>query len=201
MNPLTITSASLSSTNPNGVLVDRHDPGDGGRDGDDHGHGDRRRRHHGDRIVHGHGRAPTAGRPTPTINFRPFASPVSATAQEAPGTQITLAGTSGYPDTTMPSTLSYSLVSQPAHGTITNFDASTGTFTYTPDKNYLGTDSFQYEVNATGPADDPGDHDQQPGHRHDHGRGRQHRGGVADRPRPGDPAAAQAARRDQLRSS
>jgi cyclophilin family peptidyl-prolyl cis-trans isomerase len=154
VNPLTITSATLSSTNPNGVLlidttqamagetstitVTAHDA-DGTTATESF-----------TVTVGAYGGPDTATSP-PSINFRPFASPVTAAAQSGVPTQITLAGTSGYPISSLPSTLSYSLVSQPAHGTVTNFDASTGTFTYTPAKNYIGTDTFQYEVNATGP--------------------------------------------------
>jgi cyclophilin family peptidyl-prolyl cis-trans isomerase len=157
-NPLTITSTTLSATNPNGVLiidttqakqgetstitVTAHDA-DGTTTAESF-----------TATVGAYGGPDTAAVP-PTINFRPFASPVTAIAQQGVGTQITLAGTSGFPITTTPSTLSYSLVSQPAHGTVSNFNASTGSFSYTADKNYLGTDTFQYEVNATGPQSTP----------------------------------------------
>jgi hypothetical protein len=42
-------------------------------------------------------------------------------------------------------------VSQPSHGTITDFNASTGALTYTPQNNFLGADTFQYKVSSTGP--------------------------------------------------
>jgi cyclophilin family peptidyl-prolyl cis-trans isomerase len=93
--------------------------------------------------------------PTVPINFVPFANDVSSnTAVNSPVT-IQLSGQSGYPDTTTPGTLSFKLLSQPAHGTISQFNASTGSLLYTPNKNYFGPDSFQYQVNSTGPKTSP----------------------------------------------
>jgi hypothetical protein len=66
-------------------------------------------------------------------------------------TPIQLDGASGYPDSSTPSTLTYSILSQPAHGTITDFNPSTGTLTYTPDPGFGGLDSISYSVTATGP--------------------------------------------------
>lgn len=43
-------------------------------------------------------------------------------------------------------TIIFSIVSQPSHGTITNFDESTGTLTYTPDKKFLGLDEFTFQA-------------------------------------------------------
>src|SRR5699024_9544094 len=43
--------------------------------------------------------------------------------------------------------LSYSIVSQPGHGSVTITNASTGAFTYTPDNNFSGSDSFTFRVN------------------------------------------------------
>jgi len=34
--------------------------------------------------------------------------------------------------------------SQPSHGTLTNFDDADGGFTYTPDPDFVGTDTFTY---------------------------------------------------------
>ena len=64
---------------------------------------------------------------------------------------VQLSGQNTYPDTSVKVPLTYSLVSDPSHGTVTDFNASTGTFTYTPDPGYVGTDTFQYEVTAYGP--------------------------------------------------
>jgi hypothetical protein len=42
--------------------------------------------------------------------------------------------------------LSYRIVTQPAHGTISGFNATTGDLTYVPNPNYNGSDAFTYEV-------------------------------------------------------
>lgn len=42
--------------------------------------------------------------------------------------------------------ITFILVSNPAHGTINNFDSSTGAYSYTPEANYNGTDQFTYKV-------------------------------------------------------
>jgi VCBS repeat-containing protein len=44
-------------------------------------------------------------------------------------------------------TLSYSIVSNPVHGTLTRFNAATGNATYTPSTNYNGSDSFTFKAN------------------------------------------------------
>lgn len=92
---------------------------------------------------------------TVPINFVPFASAVSSSTQINTAASIQLAGKSGFPDATAPGTLTYKLVSQPAHGTISGFNASTGTLTYTPNTNYFGPDTFQYQVLASGPQSGP----------------------------------------------
>jgi hypothetical protein len=96
-----------------------------------------------------------SGPSSPVINFVPFASPVSAsTTVNAPVT-VQLAGKSGYPDATNPGTLTYELTSQPANGTISQFNATTGTLVYTPNKNFAGPDTFQYKVIGSGPQSAP----------------------------------------------
>jgi cyclophilin family peptidyl-prolyl cis-trans isomerase len=87
----------------------------------------------------------------PFINFRPFANPVTATAAQSQTASITLNGKSGYPNTSATSVLTYALVSQPAHGTITNFNPTTGTLNYTPSPGFTGTDTFSYQVTAAPP--------------------------------------------------
>jgi hypothetical protein len=68
---------------------------------------------------------------------------------------VQLNGQSGYPNSATPSTLTYALLSQPTHGTVSNFNASNGTFSYTPDAGFLGTDHLTYQVTATGPQTTP----------------------------------------------
>ena len=156
-NPLTITSATLAAegTNPNGTLLLDTTQAKQGETS----------------TITVTATEPSSGTTTaesfvvtvgayggpadPTINFRPFANATTGTVAQNGSGQVQLNGQSGYPDTTMPGTLTYALLSQPTHGTVSNFNASTGTFTYTPDKGFLGSDSLQYQVTATGPQTTP----------------------------------------------
>lgn len=45
-----------------------------------------------------------------------------------------------------PDELTFQPASQPANGTVTNWDPATGTFTYTPNPDFFGTDTFLYTV-------------------------------------------------------
>ncbi|MGO9471390.1 MAG: peptidylprolyl isomerase [Isosphaeraceae bacterium] len=155
VNPLKITSASLSSTSPDGVVildttqakpgematitVKATDPVDGTTTSQSFD------------VLVGPYIGPTTSSTIGNVNFKPYASPVAAAAYDNVANQIQLSGQSTYPDTTVPAPLSYDLISQPSHGTISNFNAATGTLTYTPDPGYLGADTFQYVVTATGP--------------------------------------------------
>jgi hypothetical protein len=85
-----------------------------------------------------------AGPADPTINFKPLAQSFTATS-----TTIQLAGSLALPQSTNPGTLSYSIVDQPEHGTITNFNATTGTLNYVPQPGYSGPVTFTYETTAT----------------------------------------------------
>jgi cyclophilin family peptidyl-prolyl cis-trans isomerase len=154
-HPVTITSASLASTNPNGVLlidttqakagetatitVTATDPTNG--------------------TVSRQSFVVTVGAyggPTdPRINFRPFANSSTPIVPTDTATTIQLQGKSGYPDSTHPGSLNYSLLTQPTHGSVSNFNASNGTFTYTPATGFNGLDSLTYQVTATGPQATP----------------------------------------------
>jgi len=151
LNPLTISSTSLSSTNPNGTVI--IDTTQAVQDmtstitvtATDTANGTKTSQSFLVTV------GPYGGPTDPTINFRPYAnSSVAAVTPDTP-TTVQLDGASGYPDSTTPSTLTYSLLSQPAHGTITNFNPSTGALTYSPDPGFSGIDSLQYQVTATGP--------------------------------------------------
>ncbi|MGH8427479.1 MAG: Ig-like domain-containing protein [Gammaproteobacteria bacterium] len=43
--------------------------------------------------------------------------------------------------------LTFSIVDKPGHGNVTINDSSTGAYTYTPNKNYSGSDSFTFKAN------------------------------------------------------
>ena len=94
---------------------------------------------------------PTTSNLIQTINFKPLANPTTAATSADTATAVTLNGAGTFPVSGVAQDLSYSLVSQPAHGTVTNFNASTGTLTYTPDPGYTGSDTFQYDVTSSGP--------------------------------------------------
>jgi cyclophilin family peptidyl-prolyl cis-trans isomerase len=151
VNPVVMSSLSLSTENPNGVaLIDttQAKPGETATfqvTATDSTGGTTTRTF---TVTVG----PYAGPTDPAIDFQPFADSASASLAEGSSTTITLQGQAGYPDTSQPGTLTYSLVSQPSHGTISDFNASTGTFVYTPQPGYSGSDSIQYKVSDDGPA-------------------------------------------------
>ncbi len=154
-NPLTLTSASLSSTNPNGTLI--IDTTQAIQDeistivvtATDTLNGTKTTQ------TFGVGVGAYAGPTDPTINFKPFANSGVQGVTKNTATQVQLGGVSGYPDTSTPGTLTYAILSQPAHGKITNFNSSTGTLTYTPNAGYGGLDSLTYQVTSTGPQTTP----------------------------------------------
>ena len=148
---VTITSASLSQTNPNGVLlidatsaavnqtanitVTATDPKDGS---------------HVTRTFKVNVTAPPTIPPTtmPPINFIPAAIPQSISTAVNTPLSVTLTG-QGSPDTSNPGTLSFKIISPPSHGTITPVNPATGTLVYTPTAGFRGGDTFQFDVTAT----------------------------------------------------
>jgi cyclophilin family peptidyl-prolyl cis-trans isomerase len=151
INPVTITSASLSQNNPNGVLLIDTTSATAGQsatitvtatDPTDHTTATQ-----SFTVTVSAYSGPT----DPPINFVPLAKPVSVSTNVDAPVPVQLLGTSGYPDTAKPATLTYQLLSQPAHGTISQFSMSTGALVYTPNPNYSGPDTFQYEVSGSGP--------------------------------------------------
>jgi cyclophilin family peptidyl-prolyl cis-trans isomerase len=155
ITPVTITNVSLSSQNPNGALhvdttsakpgetatitVTAKDPSDNSS------------------VARSFNVTVSAynGPADPVINFVPLASPVTANTNASTPVTVQLTGHSGYPDSNTSSTLTYQLLSQPAHGTISQFNASTGSLVYTPNPGYNGPDSFQFDVQSTGPMSAP----------------------------------------------
>ena len=154
-NPLTITSTSLSSSSPDGVAildatgakpgetatitVTAIDPTDGTTTSQSFN------------VVVGEYAGPTTSSTIGNINFKPYASPIAASTFENMSTPVQLSGQNTYPDTSVKVPLTYSLLSDPTHGTVTDFNAATGTFTYTPDPGYTGADTIKYEATAYGP--------------------------------------------------
>jgi cyclophilin family peptidyl-prolyl cis-trans isomerase len=149
INPIVINSATISTANASGVIhidtssarpgqtanitVTATDPRDGSH------------------LTEAFNAAvgPYTGPTNPPINFVPFAVPsTSTTAQDQP-VNIKLGGYSGYPGR-FDQMFSVTLVSQPSHGTISQFYGPYATLVYTPDPGFTGTDSFQYAVQAWG---------------------------------------------------
>jgi hypothetical protein len=88
------------------------------------------------------------------VNDRPTANAQSVSVHEDTGASVTLTGDDG--DAEVEQALFYVIVSGPLHGTISKFDSATGTFLYTPDANFNGTDEITFTVSddasAGGPA-------------------------------------------------
>ncbi len=82
------------------------------------------------------------------VNRPPIASPVSVTASSGAPVQVQLHAVSGTTGTS--ANLTYAIATQPAHGTLSNLNATAGTVTYTPAANFLGPDSFTYTATDTG---------------------------------------------------
>jgi cyclophilin family peptidyl-prolyl cis-trans isomerase len=155
VNPISITAVSLAPTNPNGVLLlDATQATQGEKatitvtatDSVDHTTASE-----SFTVTVGAYTGPTSSSLIQTINFKPFATAQTVTTTLNTAASVQLQGQTGSPVAGSPGTLSFSLVSQPTHGTITNFNAATGTLTYTPTMGYAGPDSFAYKVTATGP--------------------------------------------------
>ena len=76
------------------------------------------------------------------VNDAPVASNGSDTTNE----DTAVSGTAGATDVDN-ATLTYAVLSGPAHGTLTVFNTATGAFTYTPNLNYNGPDAFTFKAN------------------------------------------------------
>jgi len=76
------------------------------------------------------------------VNDAPTVSNVSATTNENQAMSSVLSATDVDGDT-----LTYSIVSSTTDGTVSIADSSVPAFTYTPDSNFNGTDTFTYRVN------------------------------------------------------
>lgn len=80
------------------------------------------------------------------INYRPTATPQSTSVVNdgISTVAITLSGDDANLNINQP--LVFAIATQPSHGTLSNFNAATGTVKYTPTRGYLGTDSFTFTV-------------------------------------------------------
>lgn len=85
---------------------------------------------------------PLAASATTTIDNPPVASNGTLTASENSAANGVLKATDKDNDP-----LTFSIVSNPAHGTVAITDAATGAYRYTPSHNYTGSDSFTFTAN------------------------------------------------------
>ena len=154
VNPLTITSTTMSDTDPDGVAIIDTTQAKPGETAvitvyaiDPSG------THVAQTfdVTVGAYAGPTSSSTIGNVNFKPYANPTTASGPIDTAVQVQLVGQNAFPDPTATVPLTYGLASNPKHGTISNFNSSTGTFTYTPNSGFAGTDTFQYEVEATGP--------------------------------------------------
>jgi sugar lactone lactonase YvrE len=76
------------------------------------------------------------------LNHPPIAEDQQIQLKKNKSIQISLSAS----DIDIGDTITFSIVSEPSHGTITNFDEFTGTLTYIPDKKFSGLDEFTFQA-------------------------------------------------------
>lgn len=84
-----------------------------------------------------------------SYTFKPLAFPITQQVISGQGNTVQLNGTTQNPNNKAV-TVQYSVATQPAHGTISTLNTTTGTLTYTPAVGYIGADSFTYRVTNVG---------------------------------------------------
>ncbi|MEQ8791449.1 MAG: Ig-like domain-containing protein [Pirellulaceae bacterium] len=77
-------------------------------------------------------------------NNAPTGDGQSVSTAEETGLAVSLTGDDG--DDSAAQVLTYAIASQPTHGTLSDFDPSTGAVTYTPDVDFVGEDVFTFVV-------------------------------------------------------
>jgi cyclophilin family peptidyl-prolyl cis-trans isomerase len=82
------------------------------------------------------------------VNLQPIARTAAAAVMDNTPATVTLQGDSANPQSNQ--TVTYQLLSQPLNGTVTNFNPTAGTFTYTPNKDFIGQDTLTYQVTDVG---------------------------------------------------
>lgn len=78
------------------------------------------------------------------VNHPPVAFDQNVGVKENSSVSVRLTGDDGDPSVTQ--SLTYTITDYPDHGAVTNFNASTGTLTYTPVIGYYGPDSLEFTV-------------------------------------------------------
>jgi cyclophilin family peptidyl-prolyl cis-trans isomerase len=152
---VSMTAVSLSPTNPNGVLlIDTTQAKQGetaiitvtATDTKDH-----TTMSADFKVTVGPYTGPTTSNLIQTINFKPFANAGSVTSTVNTRVSSSVSATNTFPVSSATVPISFTLVSQPAHGVISNFNPSTGDFNYTPAPGFTGADTFQFTATAAGP--------------------------------------------------
>ena len=82
------------------------------------------------------------------VNLKPIATPGFTAVAVSTPTTVQLLGNTANPGSAQ--TLQFSIVSSPSNGTVSNFDPTVGTFTYTPNPGFLGNDTLQFRVRDVG---------------------------------------------------
>ena len=153
VNPITITATSLTTANSSGLLVidtTQAHPGETAtitvtaHDGTS-------QTQQSFPVSVGQYAGSTAASFLATVNFKPYANSVSySVSSPYQPTILQLEGLATFP--VEPATVSsYTILSPPSHGTISEFDLATGSLVYTPTPGYVGADSFTYDATADGP--------------------------------------------------
>lgn len=87
---------------------------------------------------------------TSTITIYTPVAPVANNGTLTTDEDVAGTGTLSATDGNTTDVLTYSIVTQPTNGTITAFNTATGAYTYLPNANYNGTDSFTFKANDGG---------------------------------------------------
>jgi hypothetical protein len=82
------------------------------------------------------------------VNDAPTAAAGSISTRIGEMANIQLSGADGDADATQ--TLTFEIVVQPQNGTVSNFNATTGSLTYTPNANFTGNDTLTFRVRDNG---------------------------------------------------
>ncbi|MGE3820005.1 MAG: Ig-like domain-containing protein, partial [Isosphaeraceae bacterium] len=92
--------------------------------------------------------------PPASFTFKPLAFPVNVTAGSGEATPVQLNANGENPNNPAVTT-QYAIATQPANGTITDFNPATGRLTYTSTAGFTGTDTFTYTASNIGGSPSP----------------------------------------------
>ncbi|GAC1470430.1 MAG: hypothetical protein NVSMB9_15530 [Isosphaeraceae bacterium] len=154
ISPVVIKSATLSNTNPNGVIhIDATSAAPGETANITVKATDPSTTSTAQQSFQVTTSADTTVHP-PSFTFKPLATAVNQQSIGGAPVNIQLMATNNNPLNKAVVT-TYELVTQPTHGTITNFDPKLGTLVYTPNPGFFGTEAFSYRAVNTGGSPSP----------------------------------------------